>query len=72
MKTLYPKNCGSSRRHLRLHTKGKIYENVLGVLRNFKEFSTVMRISTELLRGMRILEGKRAKIKIVVINHNLK
>ena len=41
-----------------------MYQNPLGFLRSSKDFSTVMIISEEILRGMKILEGPRKKNKI--------
>ena len=57
---------------LRIHTTSKIDKNTRGFLRSSKEISTVMIISREFLRVMIVLEGPKAKIKIVVSNHNLK
>ena len=71
-RTLNPHNFGSSRRHFRIHTISKIYENIQGFLRSYKDLSTGMRSSNEFLRVIRILEKPRDKIKIAVSNHNLK
>ena len=69
---LNPHKCGYSRRNIRLHTISKVCDNRHGVLRSSKEFSTVMKISKELIRVVRVLEGPRANIKILVSNHDLK
>ena len=55
-----------------LHTISKRYDNPRGVMRSSKGFSTVIRISKDFLRVMRIIKVSRSKIKIVFSNHNLK
>ena len=67
-----PHKCGSSRRHLRICSIRKRYDNPWGFLRSFKEFSTIMRSSKEFLRVRKILQGPRAIINVVVSNRNLK
>ena len=70
--TLNTHKCRNSRKYLRLHTIGKRYENPQVVLSIYKDFSTIMRSSKEFLRVSIIIEEPSAKIKIVLINHNLK
>ena len=62
-RTLNPQKYGSIRNCFRLQIISGRYDNPLGFLRSYKEFSTVMRISKEFLRVMRIIELPRAKIK---------
>ena len=71
-RTMNPHNFVSSRNRLRLNIISGRHDNPQIFLRIFKDFSTAMRISKEILRVMIIIEGPRTKIKIVVSNHNLK
>ena len=71
MRILISHKCGSSKNCLRLHIISTIYKNPSGCMTHSNNFSTVMRISREFLRVMRIFEGPRVKIKIVFSNHNL-